>query len=142
MNFLSTFFPQTVYKTSSKHSGTIEVIDHVFERRLVVGGLTQSGGITKRMWEKVFDQQAVREKNEVNSILVLGVGAGTLVEVINKKWPDAKIVGVEIDPVIIDTGKKYCSNIFTGDISNETPDAVKKHQEMKVKIYYDFLYFF
>ena len=108
MNLLSLIFPQTVYKTSSKFSGEIKVIDHAFERRLVVGGLTQSGGITKEMWERALRELEVRsEKLEVRSVLILGLGAGTVAEVINKKWPDAKIIGVEIDSAIVDAGKRY-----------------------------------
>lgn len=110
MNLLSIFFPQTVYKTSSKFSGEIKVIDHVFERRLVVGGLTQSGGITKKMWKDALSEfriQSAKRADKIKNVLVLGFGAGTVAEVINKQWPTAAIVGVEIDPVIIAIGKKY-----------------------------------
>lgn len=108
MNIFSIVFPQTIYKTTSKFSGEIKVIDHVFERRLVVGGLTQSGGIVKGMWGKALNQSfIVSHLSLISNVLILGLGAGTVVEVINKKWPDAKIIGVEIDPIIIEIGKKY-----------------------------------
>lgn len=116
MNFLSILFPQTIYKTTSKFSGEIRVVDHVFERRLVVGGLTQSGGIVKGMWERAL--RVLSSKYQVlriKSVLILGLGAGTVAQVINKQWTDAKIIGVEIDPVIIDSGKKY---FHLGDVKN------------------------
>lgn len=84
------------------------MIDHAFSRRLVVGGLTQSGGILPRLWEKTL-RQIPKPKSQILNILVLGLGGGTVAEVVSKKWPEAKIVGVEIDPVMIDIGKKYFS---------------------------------
>ena len=108
MNFLSLIFPQTVYKTTSKFSGEIKVIDHAFERRMVVGGLTQSGGITKKMWEKALDVLSSKYKVlSIKNVLILGLGAGTVAKVISEKYPSAKIVGIEIDSSIIDIGKKY-----------------------------------
>lgn len=108
MNLLSILFPQTIYKTTSKFSGEIKIIDHVFDRRLVVGGLTQSGGILYAMWEKAIKQLTINNSQlTVKDVLILGLGAGTVVEIVNKKWPDAHIDGVEIDPVIVNIGKKY-----------------------------------
>lgn len=116
MKLLSFLIPQTVFKTTSKFSGEIKVIDHVFERRLVVGGLTQSGGILKSMWEKALNQSFVVSRlSLVNNVLVLGLGAGTVAEIISKKWPSVRIVGVEIDPEIVDIGKKY---FHLNDIKN------------------------
>lgn len=108
MRLLSFLFPQTVFRTTSAFSGEIKVIDHVFERRLVVGGLTQSGGILKGMWKKALKELRIKnEELRIKNVLVLGLGAGTVAEIISKKWPDAHIVGVEIDPAVIETGKKY-----------------------------------
>ena len=116
MNLLSILIPQAIFKKTSAFSGEVKVIDHVFERRLVIGGLTQSGGIVKVMWEKALNQSfVVRRLSLVKNVLILGLGAGTVTEVINKKWPEAKIVGVEIDPVIIEIGEKY---FHLGDVKN------------------------
>lgn len=125
MNFLSILFPQTIYKSTSQFSGEIKVIDHVFERRLVVGGLTQSGGITKKMWEKAID--VLRSKYKVLSIknvLILGLGAGTVAKVISEKFPSGKIVGIEIDPAIIHIGKKYFGLDFIKNLEIIIDDAV------------------
>ena len=67
-------------------------------------GLTQSGGIVESIWKSALKQ--VKEK-EVNSILILGLGGGTLAKLLRKKYPNAKITGVEIDPIMIELGKKY-----------------------------------
>ena len=110
------------------------MIDHVFERRLVVGGLTQSGGIVKGMWERALREFKIQSfgnaqdessKFKVNNMLILGLGAGTAVEVINKKFPDAKIVGVEIDSTIIDVGKKYFQLSETKNLTVIIEDAIR-----------------
>ena len=67
-------------------------------------GLTQSGGIVESIWKSTLKQ--VKEK-EVNSILILGLGGGTLAKLLRKKYPNAKITGVEIDPLMIELGRKY-----------------------------------
>jgi spermidine synthase len=39
--------------------------------------------------------------------LALGLGGGTVVELINKYWPKAKFIGIELDPEIVRVGKKH-----------------------------------
>lgn len=67
-------------------------------------GLTQSGGIVESIWKSTLKQ--IKE-NEINSILILGLGGGTLAKLLRKKYPNAKITGVEIDPLMIELGRKY-----------------------------------
>lgn len=45
----------------------------------------------------------------VNKVLILGLGGGTAARVVKKYWPEARITGVEIDPVMVDLGKRYLS---------------------------------
>lgn len=68
------------------------------------GGLTQSGGIVESIWKSTLKQ--IKAKN-VLRILILGLGGGTVAKLLRKKYPDAKITGVEIDPMMIELGKKY-----------------------------------
>lgn len=95
-------FPRTVYKTHSKISGEIVVQEQLGLCTLHVQNLIQSGGIVKGIWKKVF-----RQVRDVSKCLMLGLGGGTVVQLIKARWPQAKIVGVEIDPEIIKVGKKY-----------------------------------
>lgn len=67
-------------------------------------GLTQSGGIVESIWKSTLKQ--IKEK-EINSILILGLGGGTLAKLLRKKYSNAKITGVEIDPLMIELGRKY-----------------------------------
>jgi len=68
------------------------------------GGLTQSGGIVESIWKSTLKQI---NKADLQKILILGLGGGTLAKLLRKKYPKAKITGVEIDPVMIELGKKY-----------------------------------
>lgn len=99
-------FPRTVYKTESKISGPIEVKEQLGNYTLHVDGLIQSGGIIEGIWKKPL-KQVTHNKLHVTRCLVLGLGGGTVVQLIKARWPEAKIIGVEIDPEIIKIGKKY-----------------------------------
>src|SRR3989344_4139512 len=67
-------------------------------------GLTQSGGIVETIWKSTLNQ--IKNKN-VTNILMLGLGGGTVAKLLRKKYPDAKITGVEIDPMMVELGRKY-----------------------------------
>lgn len=69
-------------------------------------GLTQSGGIVKTFWKQTL-KKIKNKKPRVNSCLILGLGCGTVVEIVKNLWGEIKIVGVDIDPVMVELGKKY-----------------------------------
>lgn len=68
------------------------------------GGLTQSGGIVESIWKSTLRQ--VKDKN-IGEVLILGLGGGTLAKLLRNKYPKARITGIEIDPQMIELGKKY-----------------------------------
>ena len=98
--------PRKVFKTHSEISGQIVVEELLGQYSLQVQGLIQSGGLVKAIWKKPFKKILDSEFLILNSLL-LGLGGGTVVQLIKARWPKAKIVGVEIDPEIIKIGKKY-----------------------------------
>lgn len=86
-------------------------------------GLTQSGGIVESIWKQTLKK--VKGKGQgVKNCLILGLGGGTVAKLIRKTWPHARIVGVDIDPVMIELGKRYLGldqigvNIKIGDAKN------------------------
>lgn len=82
-------------------------------------GLTQSGGIVKTIWKQTLNRLNHLTKKIFNNVLILGLGGGTVAKLIRKKYPNAKITGVEIDPIMIELGKKYLDLDKTGvDIKN------------------------
>lgn len=76
-----------------------------FGTYISVGNLTQSGGIIQDIWKKSL-KKAVSTK-DVDKVLILGLGGGTVVKLLRKYWPNAKITGVDIDPVMVEMGEKY-----------------------------------
>lgn len=83
-------------------------------RKLLVNGSVQSGRYIQSLWKKAFHVFGVSGSLKWNNILVLGVGGGTVIELLHNQFPNARITGVDIDPVIIDIAKKY---FLTGDIA-------------------------
>src|SRR5689334_14469212 len=89
----------------SKFNGNLRVINTWGMGTCIqADGLTQSGGIVETIWKatlrKIKDEQ-------IKSVLILGLGGGTVAKLVHKNWPKAKIIGVDIDPIIIELGKKY-----------------------------------
>ncbi len=106
MSILSYFSPQTLFKTHSLINGYIEVSEFQGKRELIVGGLQQSGELVAQLWECGIGS-IKNYKLTIKNILLLGVGGGSSIPVIQKKFPNANIAAVEIDPVIVAVGKKY-----------------------------------
>ncbi|OGD85804.1 hypothetical protein A2Z23_00810 [Candidatus Curtissbacteria bacterium RBG_16_39_7] len=93
-----------LFNGSSPYNGEIVVLQDIFGRYLLASGLTQSGGMIKPLWKKAISKV---NSQKVEKILILGLGAGSCLEAIFKKWPRAKITGVEIDPKMIELGKNF-----------------------------------
>ncbi|MBI2029552.1 fused MFS/spermidine synthase [Candidatus Gottesmanbacteria bacterium] len=100
LSYLGT--PYIIYKTRSKYNGEILVNSVFGQNSISVGNLTQTGSIVSGLWSF-----AVKQIENVNSCLVLGVGGGSIIKVLRNKYPHAEITGVEIDKTMIDIGKKY-----------------------------------
>lgn len=92
---------------TSKFNGEIQVIKSIaFGTYLQVGGLTQSGGVVIDVWRTSI-KKVKSFKKRVKKCLVVGFGGGSAARLVNKYWPEAQIVGVDIDQEMVDLGKKY-----------------------------------
>ncbi len=86
-------------------------------------GLTQSGGIVESIWRQTLENINFKKLN-AKSILILGLGGGTVAKLLRKKYPKANIIGVEIDPIMIELGRKYL-DLDKYDLDIKICDAVK-----------------
>lgn len=113
----------------SKYNGHLKVVRSLgFGTYIQAEGLTQSGGIVESIWRQTLKKViTLRDKNsklKIKNCLILGLGGGTVAKLIRKKWPEAKITGIDIDPVMIELGKKYLNlseykvDIIIADASN------------------------
>lgn len=91
----------------SKYNGHLRVVRTLgMGTYIQANGLTQSGGIVEKIWRQTLGK-VHRSQITVHRSLILGLGGGTVAKLIRKFWPKAKITGVEIDPTMIELGKKY-----------------------------------
>lgn len=99
-----TFLKEVV---NSPVNGEISVIKSLaFGTYISVGNLTQSGGVVEEIWRKTL-RKVHNSSFIIHNSLILGLGGGSTAKVIRKLWPDTKITGVDIDPLMIELGKKY-----------------------------------
>lgn len=103
------FIPQVLEKRNSKFNGQIEVVKFQGKVSVRAGGFQQSGPLLEKVWQEGLKRGlTLQQKEGIENVLVLGLGAGTVVPVLDKVLPKIKtIMGVEIDPVMIELGKKY-----------------------------------
>jgi len=108
----------------SKYNGDVKVLKTWgMGTYIQCNGLTQSGGIVEQIWKSTLKKI---KSNNIENILILGLGGGTLAKLLRKKYPSAKITGVEIDPIMIELGKKYLRlDDFNVDIKIQDADSFK-----------------
>jgi spermidine synthase len=105
------FSPKVLESRHSKFSGEIKVLSDFGYKYISTGQLTQSGGLVKDVWDPVLKKIGQNHK----SWLILGLAGGTVAGMIAKKYHPSRLMGIEIDPVMIDLGKKY---LKLGEIPN------------------------
>ena len=104
------FWEKTLWEGESPYNGKIKVKESKGVRRLVAEGYTQSRslddvGKTDHYWDR-FRENLPQISND-SKVLILGLGGGTIAEILTNKYDSLKIKGVEIDPTIVELGKKY-----------------------------------
>jgi len=125
----------------SKYNGKIVVSKSLgFGTHIQSDGLTQSGGIVETIWKSTL-RKIHNSKFVINNSLILGLGGGTAAKLIRKNWPDVKITGVDIDPIMVELGKKHLGldefgvEIKIGDALKELETIEKKFDLVIVDLY-------
>ena len=113
MIIFSGLFPKIIFKGNTKYNNDIKVIQIGKTRKLIVNGMVQSSNIDSNYYkDKVWYALAklvCENKPEIKNILILGMGAGT---VIQSMYKDFNMTGfpttfVEIDDKIAEVAEKY-----------------------------------
>lgn len=124
---------------NSPVNGQIVVLEDLFNRReMVAGGVEQSGVLVKKVWRRVLNPKFLILKQKIRrdfKCLILGLGGGTIAQLISEKFPEAEMVGIELDSKVIKLGQKYFN---LGEISNLEiilGDAFEKIQDLKIGNY-------
>jgi spermidine synthase len=94
-------------ETHSSINGKLTVVkDLVWGTYIKAGGLTQSGGVAKKVWQHTLKQISDMDR-QFDKCLILGLGGGSGAMLVRKYWPSIDIVGIDLDPVVVGLGKKY-----------------------------------
>src|SRR4030067_2141317 len=95
------------------------------------GNLTQSGGVVTNVWK--YSLKKVKEKKaEINNCLILGLGGGSAAKLVRNFWTNAEIIGVELDPVMVDLGMKYLG-LGSANVKIITDDALEFCKKEMIK---------
>lgn len=125
-------------KVDSKFNGPLEIREDISGKRtLVAGGLAQSGKEVEKIWKEALNQ-ILNTKYKIQNCLILGLGAGTAAQLVNQKFPLAKITGIEIDPEIIRLGKKYFNLEKTASLHIIVTDAIDWIINLDVTLHREF----
>jgi spermidine synthase len=121
--------PKLVHSTSSPYSGTINVWQRGSERILEVGDYPQSVGLDAydlegRFWSRIVAESLKFVPNP-KAVLILGLGGGTEAHLFSRRSPDIAIDVVEIDPVIVQVGKRFFKLDDISNLQIVVADALK-----------------
>ncbi len=106
----------------SKFNGDLKVVRSFgLGTYIQAGGLTQSGGIVESIWKSTLKK--IKSK-EIEKVLILGLGGGTVAKLTRKYWPGAEVMGIDIDPMMIELGEKYLG-LGETDVKIKIQDAGK-----------------
>ncbi|HOM77902.1 methyltransferase domain-containing protein [Patescibacteria group bacterium] len=105
--------PEVILETSSPFNNNIKVLKSGDVLKLSVDNFVQSlsknsKNACKLCWGETAN--VVKEQTQEmppRNVLILGLGGGTMQHFIHETFPEANIVSVEIDPIIVDIAKKY-----------------------------------
>lgn len=103
----SFLFPEVVLRTRSPYNHDICVVRQWSGYKLLVNGSPQSGSYIRMLWNRALRKFRIDRLQNVMTVLVLGVGGGTVIELLVKSFPRAVITAVDIDPTMIVIAKKY-----------------------------------
>ncbi|MEK9143381.1 MAG: class I SAM-dependent methyltransferase [Patescibacteria group bacterium] len=123
MSFLSSLLPRVVLNTSSRYNSDIRLIRAWGEYKLLVHGSPQSGSYIRMLWRRALQKIKTDELHTITTILVLGVGGGTVIELLIKRFPHAVIIAVDIDPTMMAIAKKYFGIDMYTNVRLECGDA-------------------
>lgn len=107
IKMLSYLFPQRLAVTEGHGGAHLEVVVNNGKLMLNANQSNYSFGGLHLIFEQLFNQIEIG-KFEIKKVLLLGLGAGSVVDLlINKHGIKCEITGVELDATVIDFAKKY-----------------------------------
>lgn len=112
--FLSYLYPVTVEETCSKYNPFLEIVINEGKYALNSKNTNYSFGTLHSLFIRIFRKLNLKW-NDINNVLILGFGTGSVAGIISRYKADCLIDGVEIDEKVIELGEKYFN---TGSLKN------------------------
>ena len=143
--FYVIFWEKILWEGESPYNGKIKVTESSGMRRLVVGNHTKSRSLAKDgktdfYWDSFTKNlPAISDKSK---ILILGLGAGTSAKLFTNKFGNVNIHGVEIDPLMVELGKKFFYldrkniKIFVKDAKEFVDEAKGKYEVICIDLFF------
>jgi spermidine synthase len=126
----------------SKIHGTITFLTIKGNKALRAGGVTHSGGEIWPMWQEVF-KLIKNDESQIMNCLLLGVGGGDVLKIVQKQYSKAHITGVEIDPKMVEVATRDFGLTLQKNnkiIITDAIDWVNKHPGKKYDLIINDLY--
>lgn len=124
MSLKSYFSPQTIYTNNNKLK-LVEVRERYGKLYLTINGRPQTNPQYQSNWDKLLTPIVGGAKSSQYHILVLGLGGGDVIKVVQKLNPGAVVTAVEIDNEVIQLAKKYFGIRATRKLKIVCEDAIE-----------------
>lgn len=138
MSWLSFITPIEIAKINSSLNGEIKVVERLGKRILYTNGNEQSGGTITGMWKKaietIYNQQSI-----ISNCLVLGLGGGSVIKILQKNYPRLKIEVIEFDQKVIEIAEEYFDIKASPQLRIHLKDAFTWVKQTKKK--FDLIFF-
>jgi hypothetical protein len=108
LQFIRSCFRNEILETfESPLSGTLEVSLLCGKKVLNSPTSNYSFGSLHKVMQRVLKDEAMKVI-ELEPVLILGLGAGSLMHIFRKEWHwDVAVTGVEADPLVLEAGRKH-----------------------------------
>jgi len=128
-------------QTHSEKNGLIVVDGGAWLHKIVsVDGYQQSGPHFAEIWHRSLF--SVPESHPVKQVLVLGLGGGSCLSVIRRRFPHAHVTAVEWDPAMVEIAKslkifrgKHVPEIIVGDACEVVPKLNQRFDLILVDLF-------
>ncbi len=118
-------YPLTVFRADTKHNTGIRVVLSGNTPELIINKALQSGAKLRFIWQKVFDFFGITKPHtERTRVLVLGIGGGDVITLMQKRFPNADIDAVDIDETVITIARVYFGIHPTKHLKIVNTDAI------------------
>jgi spermidine synthase len=142
---LSYLYPVTIEVTNSPWNPVLEVVLNGGKYSLNSENTNYSFGSLYALFKRTFRKLKLNWK-DINDVLILGFGTGSVARIITKYKSGLNIDGVEIDEKIIELGEKYFitdslqnTNIYCASADQYLENCQKKYDLIVIDVYLDMI---